>query len=179
MILEEGKIDKLSDIAPKTLYMISAILFGANYIFSTLTQLVAYWSIKSLKEDNISLAGIIKSKAIGLFWVNLLCAIIIYLGFIMLVVPAIVLSYFLFASGAVYLIEEKSGFSALRRSAEIMKLKGTQIIFNAALVWLFVSIITSFYIDLPYRIGQVISSGFTSFWFFSVIYLLIEKAKKN
>jgi len=178
--LESGNFASLQAMSIVLLYQLIAVLLFINCIFSTAIQLLSYWAISSWKKKDITGSyQFVRKKCLGLFWVNLLCMIIIYLGFVMMVLPSIIFAYLLFASGAIYLIEGTGGFKALKRSIEVMKIRGKEIIFNAGMVWLFVSIITSFYVDLPYRLGQIIASGFTSFWFFGAIYLIIYNEEKN
>jgi hypothetical protein len=177
-ILEAGNLKELVKKDINILYQLTATIVAVNLIFSSAMQLLSFSIIffASSKNKKLSAKEIIK-KAPGLLWVNFLCITFIALGFFMFVLPSIILAYYLFLAGAVYLVEEKKGLEALKASAGLMRLKGGEIIFNAALSWLFVSFITSFYVGLPFRAGQIISAGFTNIFFFGVIYLIIFNQK--
>jgi hypothetical protein len=62
-----------------------------------------------------------KKNFLGLLWVNLLVLLVVYGGFILLIVPGVIVSILVFFSQFVYAKEGIRGLSALLRSREIVK----------------------------------------------------------
>jgi len=63
----------------------------------------------------------------SLLWTNLIAMILISLGFVLLIIPGIVLIFRYFLGSHVVVLEEKSGMAALNRSRDLMKGNGTKV----------------------------------------------------
>jgi len=154
--------------------LVAAII---NVFTSTLSQLLSFRIVDTyfLGKD-LDLLSFVKSKYLGLLWVNALAYLIIIGGFI-LILPGIYFAYVFLFAGLNYLIKEEKGLASLRQSKYFMKTHGPESVFMAILVLFFLVLILLPLSFIPY-VGQTLNLAPAMFWFYSSLYLLYFKGAK-
>ena len=103
------------------------ILFGVAGIFMLLTAILFFWSKIALLfaiKDSVELIGVkesfkrAKGKISALLFINILVILIIFGGFILLIIPAIIFGIWFCLANFVFVAEGHNGLNALLRSKE-------------------------------------------------------------
>jgi hypothetical protein len=100
---------------------ISSLIVSLGSIFIWVA--VIYSVVKS-EEQKISILESFswaKHKGLGLIWVGILSSLVVMGGFILLIIPGIILSIYLYLAQYVYIQEGQKGLSALLRSRDLVK----------------------------------------------------------
>lgn len=127
-------------------------------------------------EEEIDTRTILKltwSKFASLFWVGFLYVVIVFIGYLFLIIPGIILAIYYSFSIFVVITEDKHGFDALKRSGEIVRGYGWALV-RRLLVWcyLIVAIIIFSMIPIIGWFGQIflpfIITPLALIYFFSV-----------
>lgn len=105
------------------LILVSLLFFLAYLIFSFVVNFALILHTHQI-DQNLSIKELLKTaykKVWGGIWVNTLIGFIILAGYFLFIVPGIIWSIKYSLALYVYLIENKKGMAALKRSAELVK----------------------------------------------------------
>jgi hypothetical protein len=138
--------------------VIGLLIIFAIFVFWS--KIALYKSISDIKNGKVlSVKEWYKSGA-NLFWgfvlVSILCSLVKFGGFILLIVPGLILSIYLVFSQFEYVNEGKKGFQALLSSWSIVKGRWWETLWALLLLYLFLIVPTILIIGITIAIAVVI-----------------------
>ena len=118
------------------LILIPIIILASMFFQFALTNQVIH------AEENLDTKSILKltwSKFCSLLWVTILQGLIVVVGLTLFIIPGIILAFYFSFSFYVVLAEDKHGYSALKRSAEIIRGYGWALL-RRWTVWMYLAV---------------------------------------
>jgi len=129
-----------------------------SLVYSLLSMLATMALVLSIRY-RINNAMDAYSKAISLFfsylWVVIITALVITGGLILFIIPGVIFAIWFIFSQYAFLIEEKKGYEALKRSKELVKGRAIDVIYRIIIIVL----ITAFVLTTTYFLLGIISLG--------------------
>lgn len=89
------------------------------------------------RPDFVTNLKVTKQKFWGLIWVNFLSGLIAFAGCLFLIIPGMIMAFYLSFSSYVYLTEDLHGVAALKRSYQLIRGYGWLII-QRSVVWIYI-----------------------------------------
>ena len=167
-----GRNDLSFNLVTGLLFLIGVLL---AIIISIWIQVALIYAVK---EENVgmgvkNLLMMVRSKMASYYWVVFLHAVIVFVGFILFVIPGIIFSVWFCLSQYALVFEGKKGMQALSRSRQLVKGYWWQVVGRLLLLVLIAMVVSSIS-----KLGFLINSLFTVPFAIIYIYAIYEDLKR-
>ena len=158
-----GSVDFSGGLSGGATFIVAGIIFIAALFFIIILSLLAYCGLFLIIRDQrvdfkiIPLLKEARGYLGGYLWVNILSAFFVMVGFVLLFIPGLIFLVWFSLAGWVFFVEGIRGWSALKRSKELVSGFGWPTFWFLAIIVVLSGFISYFIGLFPQTVGSILS----------------------